>query len=108
MGARDIGPWLVEPKPLGKTPFPGNPSPEMIYLPICAILGQGIVKEFFEPLFLTVSKAIILGGKGLMLKKIFTNTATIRKVSRTRPCHCASSTAYTRFLHPLSRDSHRP
>ena len=30
------------------------------------------------------------------------------KVCRTSPCHSASSTAYTRFLHPLSRDSHHP
>ena len=32
----------------------------------------------------------------------------LKKVCRTSPCHSASSTAYTRFLHPLCRDSHRP
>ena len=34
--------------------------------------------------------------------------ATIKKVCRTSPCHSASSTAHTRFLHPLSGDSHGP
>ena len=32
----------------------------------------------------------------------------VKKVCRTGPCRSASSTAYTRFLHPLPRDSHRP
>ena len=33
MGARAVGPWVEEQKPLGKTPLQGNPSPEMTYLP---------------------------------------------------------------------------
>ena len=33
MGARDVGPGLGEPKPLQKTPFAGNPSPDMTDLP---------------------------------------------------------------------------
>ena len=33
VGARDIGPWVGEQKPLGKTPLRGNPSPVMTYLP---------------------------------------------------------------------------
>ena len=33
MGARDVGPWVGEPKFLSKTPFMGNPGPDMTYLP---------------------------------------------------------------------------
>ena len=33
---------------------------------------------------------------------------TIKKVCGTNQCHSASSTAYTRFLNSLPRDSHRP
>ena len=32
VGAGDVGPWVGEPKPLGKTPFGGDPSPHMTYL----------------------------------------------------------------------------
>ena len=38
MGARDVGPWVGDPKPLGKTPFGGNPSPDLIYLPTYLVL----------------------------------------------------------------------
>ena len=33
VGARAVGLWVAEQKPLGKTPLGGNPSPEMTYLP---------------------------------------------------------------------------
>ena len=33
LGARAVGPWVGEQKPLGKTPERGNPSPESTYLP---------------------------------------------------------------------------
>ena len=33
MGARAVGPWVGQQKPLGKTPHRGNPSPESTYLP---------------------------------------------------------------------------
>ena len=33
MGARVVGPWVGEQKPLGKSPLRGNPSPESTYLP---------------------------------------------------------------------------
>ena len=33
MGAREVGPWVGEQKPLGKSPLRGNPSPESTYLP---------------------------------------------------------------------------
>ena len=33
VGARAVGPWVGEQKPLRKTPLRGNPSPEMTYLP---------------------------------------------------------------------------
>ena len=36
------------------------------------------------------------------------STCLLKRVCRTSPCHSASSTAYTRFHHPLSGDSHRP
>ena len=32
VGARAVGPWVGEQKPLGKTPLGGNPGPEMTYL----------------------------------------------------------------------------
>ena len=33
VGARAVGPWVGEQKPLGKTPRRGNPSSELTYLP---------------------------------------------------------------------------
>ena len=33
VGARAVGPWVGEQKPLGKTSWRGNPSPESTYLP---------------------------------------------------------------------------
>ena len=33
VGARAVGRWVGEQKPLGKTPLRGNPSPESTYLP---------------------------------------------------------------------------
>ena len=33
VGAREVGPWVGEQKPLGKSPLRGNPSPESTYLP---------------------------------------------------------------------------
>ena len=33
MGAREVGPWVGEQKPLGKTPLGATPGPEMTYLP---------------------------------------------------------------------------
>ena len=33
MGARAVGPWVGEQKPLGKTSLRGNPSPERTCLP---------------------------------------------------------------------------
>ena len=33
LGARAIGLWVGEQKPLGKTPLRGNPSPQSTYLP---------------------------------------------------------------------------
>ena len=38
MGARAVGPWVGEQKPLGKTPLRGNPSPESTYLPTSVVL----------------------------------------------------------------------
>ena len=32
VGARELGPWVRETKPLGKTHLGGNPSPDMTYL----------------------------------------------------------------------------
>ena len=35
VGARGVGPWVGEQKPLGKTPQRGNSRPESTYLPTC-------------------------------------------------------------------------
>ena len=45
VGAREVGPWVGERKPLGKSPPRGNPSPESTYLPtllccVCGVLGH--------------------------------------------------------------------
>ena len=37
VAAPELGPSVREPKPLSKTPLGGNPSPEMTYLPTCAM-----------------------------------------------------------------------
>ena len=44
VGARAVGPWLGEQKPLGKTPLRGNPSHEMTYLPTY-LQGKARVKR---------------------------------------------------------------
>ena len=41
MGARAVGPWVGEQKPLGKSPLRGNPSPESTYLPTYLPLLSG-------------------------------------------------------------------
>ena len=40
VGARAVGPWVGEQKPLGKSPLRGNPSPESTYLPTSKRLHQ--------------------------------------------------------------------
>ena len=37
VGASEVGPWVGEQKPLGKSPLRGNPSPESTYLPTYAV-----------------------------------------------------------------------
>ena len=51
VGARAVGPWVNEQKPLGKTALLGNPSPEMTYLPYlgCSIMVSSLL-EFNEKL----------------------------------------------------------
>ena len=34
VGARAVGPWVLEQKPLGRNPLRGNPSSENTYLPV--------------------------------------------------------------------------
>ena len=41
VGARAVGLWVGEQKPLGKTPLRGHPSPEMTYLPYLPAQGRG-------------------------------------------------------------------
>ena len=54
MGAREVGPWVGEQKPLGKSPLRGNPSPESTYLPTSpcaqqsAIIDKGAVNSFWR------------------------------------------------------------
>ena len=55
VGARAVGPWVGEQKPLGKTPPGGNPSPEKTYLPtfllrywVAPSSVLWVVQEFFE------------------------------------------------------------
>ena len=43
MGARAVGPWVGEQKPLGKSPLRGNPSPESTYLPTYSTYDQEIL-----------------------------------------------------------------
>ena len=40
VGAREVGPWVGEGKPLGKSPLRGNPSPESTYLPTLHAVGR--------------------------------------------------------------------
>ena len=41
VGARNVGSWVGEPKPLGKTPLGGNPSLDMTYLRT-SLFGAGL------------------------------------------------------------------
>ena len=43
MGARAVGPWVDEQKPLGESPLRGNPSPESTYLPTLPFLRRWVV-----------------------------------------------------------------
>ena len=43
VGAREVGPWVGEQKPLGKSPLRGDPSPESTYLPTSWPPGGGFV-----------------------------------------------------------------
>ena len=52
MGARAVGLWVGEQKPLGKTPLRGNPSPEITYLPTSKSMQQS--KWLMSP-FMTLS-----------------------------------------------------
>ena len=40
VGARKVGLWVGEQKPLGKSPLRGNPSPESTYLPTWFEVGR--------------------------------------------------------------------
>ena len=44
VGARAVGPWVGEQKPLGNTPLRGNPSPEMTYLPTLPVVVAGLIR----------------------------------------------------------------
>ena len=49
-GARAVGPWVGERKPLGKTPLRGNPSPESTYLPtVRRRQGLGTLRAHTRP-----------------------------------------------------------
>ena len=54
VGAREVGPWVGEQKPLGKSPLRGNPSPESTYLP--TFMGQ-----FSKPNLLQVQPNLCQG-----------------------------------------------
>ena len=45
VGAPEVGPWVGEPKPLGKTHFGGNPSRDMTYLPTSHMPGVSYCHE---------------------------------------------------------------
>ena len=62
VGARAVGLWLGEQKPLGKTPLQRNPSPEMTYLPtsIFRSLHSSSVIPSSVPKSLTVSASVLL------------------------------------------------
>ena len=55
MGAREVGPWVGEQNPLGKSPLRGNPSPESTYLPTyknpISFLG-GVVIQSHQNLYI--------------------------------------------------------
>ena len=58
LGAREVGPWVREQKPLGKSPLRGNPSPESTYLPTYLDLC------IFSHEFLAILVVCTLGGLG--------------------------------------------
>ena len=43
VGARAVGPWVGEQKPVGKSPLRGNPSPESTYLPTFLFGGKTLI-----------------------------------------------------------------
>ena len=49
VGARAVGPWVGEQKPLGKSPLRGNPSPESTYLPtyLPTYLHRAVIRHPF-------------------------------------------------------------
>ena len=61
VGAREVGPWVGEQKPLGKSLLRGNPSPESTYLPTSPLmhferlLGRRIVPHLLALFHLPVT-----------------------------------------------------
>ena len=49
MGAREVGPWVGEQKPLDKTPLGGNPSPEKTYLPTSSPFRNSFTTTHHRP-----------------------------------------------------------
>ena len=47
VGARAVGPWVGEQRPLGKTPLGGNPRPEMTYLPTYLQVLPNLLQQHF-------------------------------------------------------------
>ena len=47
VGARAVGPWVGEQKPLGKTPLRGSPHPESTYLPTLFFVGAAVFVGVF-------------------------------------------------------------
>ena len=47
VGARAVGPWVGEQKPLGKSPLRGNPSPESTYLPYLPHIYMGFTSHIY-------------------------------------------------------------
>ena len=54
VGAREVGPWVGEQKPLGKSPLRGNPSPESTYLPTTCM------KRWRVPITLSAALKLLL------------------------------------------------
>ena len=60
LGARELGPWVDEPKHQGKTSFVGNPMPDMTYLPAYLEHGNKLQYPLFDLILETSKKGLCI------------------------------------------------
>ena len=112
VGARAVGPWVAEQKPLGKTTLRGNPSSEMTYLPTFSVyrLARGRLNSktpavatdrllWPPPCVVTAFRVYGLPRRDWNNK---TSAVATRSLLCARPCVCTAFRMYRLAYDPLN------